>query len=362
MGYGDQLAGGRRVLVARRPWPPRKVLVALAVVVVGLAAAGLPPASRALLAHPETSAEIVAALNATRVANGLPPVTENKAWDAACHDHDVYMSENHTETHFERPGRPGYTKAGAFAGENADLAPTSWAEGDPWSHAPLHLVQLMSPALRQVGAYQYTDPRGVTWNCITTWPGYAPGKVLHARAQKMYSYPGPGQRGVPTEMVAYEAPEVPNGWVGLPTSDGGLEGGVTGPFIYLYWAGPAAPTTTCYGATVVKVCVDDSLPLVPSPVQAELSGPSGAAVPARLVSQAVERRAGHVGDMPPASGILIPAVPLRPHATYMVKVRFSLDLTGLDRCPWGPGAPQLSRTWCLPRYAPFSATFHFTTA
>jgi len=285
--------------------------IALAAVsaLIGAAAASLPSRSGPRAGR-ETSAEIVGQFNAIRVGNGLPPVTNNKVWDVDCRYHDLYMSDNATETHFEQPDKPGYTRAGALAGRNADLAPTSWANGDPWANAPLHLVQLMSPALRSVGAYQYTTAHGGTWNCMTTWLGYAPGMVLRSPVQKMYSYPGPGQRHVPTRMVAYEAPEVPNGWVGLPTTDHGYEGRVTGPFIYLYWAGPTAPSTTCYRDHAVQMCVDDPVPLVPSPVAAKLVGPGGSPVAARLVPQGAERKAGHVGELPPASAILIPVEPL----------------------------------------------------
>ena len=309
----------------------------------------------------QTSSEIIAELNALRVANGLPKVAQNRAWDNACHLHDLYMSDNGVETHDELPGKPGYTPAGAFAGRNADLALTSWSDGDPWASAPLHLVQLMSPALRVVGAYQYTDRRGRTWTCTTTWPGYEAGKIMRARSQKMYSYPGNGQHGVPTEMVAYEAPEVPNGWVGLPTTDSGYRGEVTGPFVYLYWAGPAQPANTCYTVPNVKLCVDD-VSLVPSPVSAQLIAPTGKVVGSRLISQGVVRKAGHGGLLPPGAAMLVAVKPLVPRTTYTVKVHFALDRAGADLCPWGVGALHLSPTWCLPKYPPFSARLHFTTA
>lgn len=110
--------------------------IALAAVsaLIGAAAASLPSRSGPRAGR-ETSAEIVGQFNAIRVGNGLPPVTNNKVWDVDCRYHDLYMSDNATETHFEQPDKPGYTRAGALAGRNADLAPTSWADGDPWANA-----------------------------------------------------------------------------------------------------------------------------------------------------------------------------------------------------------------------------------
>jgi hypothetical protein len=339
------------------------VRVRLAYAVAVVLAIGSPMASGARsVALQQTSSQIIAELNALRAANGLPKVAQNRVWDKACHLHDLYMSDNSVETHDEQRGRSGYTAAGAFAGRNADLALTSWSDGNPWASAPLHLVQLMSPALRDVGAYQYTDPGGRTWTCMTTWPGYAEGKILRSRAQQMYTYPGNGQHGVPTATVAYEAPVVPNGWVGLPTTDNGYRGDVTGPFIYLYWVGPAPPPNPCYTGPDLKLCVDDGVPVVPSAVSARLVGPTGKVVGSRLISQGVARKAGHAGLLPPGAAVLVAVKPLAPRTTYTVEVHFAIDRAGANPCPWGVGELRLSPTWCLPKYPPFSARLHFTTA
>jgi len=315
-----------------------------------------------------TSGEIVSAFNRIRLANGLPAVKDDKAWDGACHLHDIYGSDNDLITHYEQSGRPGYTAAGAWAGKNAVLAYSFgagqddvWTAADPWATAPIHLSQMMSPALATIGAYQYTDPRGTIWNCLTTWPGYVPGRVLRTKAQRLWSYPGDGATGVPIEMQASESPTVPNGWVGLPT-DGATYGGVTGPFVYLYWSGPEPAKPVCANSSKFSICIPEALASSPSPVTASLDKPDGAPVDTRLITQTDVTKAGYAGDTPLGSAMLVPVYPLKPRTTYTVHVTFGVVLT--FPCPVPPPGfgVKLKPDWCAPKYPPFSAVAHFTTA
>src|SRR5947208_12466408 len=89
--------------------------------------------------------QIIGKLNAQRRANGIPAdITVNSTWSTDCKKHDIYMNKNNTLTHFEVAGQPGYTKGGAWAGQNSVLAMgISWANGDPYEFAPIHLAQLL---------------------------------------------------------------------------------------------------------------------------------------------------------------------------------------------------------------------------
>jgi uncharacterized protein YkwD len=349
--------GGRAGALAA---PIAAVVAAMALGLPTPAAAAAAALSRPALAKSFTSAMIVAAFNRIRTANGLPPVTENRTWDADCHLHELYESANGFETHYEQKGRPGYTAGGAFAGRNAVLAEGfgegSWAYGDPWATAPIHLSQMMSPALRSVGAYEYTDAKGVTWDCLTTWPGYEPQLFPLAKQQRLYSYPGNGTRWAPTEMTASEAPTVPNGWVGLPTQ-GSEAGGVTGPFIYLYWAGPE-PGPVCTHNPKWPVCMP-SVYETPSPVAATLEKPDGQPADTRLVSQKAIARAGYAGYIPRDAALLVPVYPLKPGTTYTVRVVFGM---GSVLCPTPPAGTGVKSNWCAPDIPAFSASMRFTTA
>lgn len=177
------------------------ILVAAAALATAAAAAG-----GGVVGHPD----ILAALNAERAANGLPAaVRENQAWSANCADHVHYMASTGSLTHTEDPGSPQYTANGSWAGEHSVLAlGFSWDDGDPFESAPLHLIQLMSPELRQVGVAE--DDNG--YLCVTTWPGYRSGGW---RKPTMYTYPGNGTTGVPYAETPDEFPFVPGDFVGI---------------------------------------------------------------------------------------------------------------------------------------------------
>src|SRR6266446_3725974 len=136
----------------------------LSLVVVVLAAAGT--AAAGIGAAP---AAILASLNSARAANGLPGrVKENPGWSEKCARHIAYMGSTGTFGHSEDPASPAYSVDGNWAGENSMLARASrWPAGGPFATAPIHLIQLMSPELRQVGIEASSG-----FVCVTTWPGY----------------------------------------------------------------------------------------------------------------------------------------------------------------------------------------------
>ena len=104
--------------MTRRVW--RFEVLALFAVVVSAAAARSDAASRSDITSAQAA---IAQLNAERAANGLPgDITENTDWSNACRLHNHYMALNNAYGHDENPLNPGYTKVGAWAGQNSVLA------------------------------------------------------------------------------------------------------------------------------------------------------------------------------------------------------------------------------------------------
>jgi hypothetical protein len=266
-------------------------LAGLAVAVLAAAAAVAPAALGA------TSTEIVAALNAQRAANGIPAGIAHRAdWSQSCYEHNEYQRQNGTLTHYQSPGAPGHTASGAWAGENSVLAQgSSWSNGNPFEHAPIHLHQLLAARLSEMGADEHDG-----WVCATTWPGMNRPRPAEGA---VYSYPGDGRRDVPADETASESPFVPGDFVGLP------EGTTTGPHLYLMVDGPWE---------VADARIDG----------ASLSGPGG---PEDV--RWVDNSTDGVGPYLPPGGIVIPARPLARGTTYTASVQLTA------------GGVPLSRTW-----------------
>jgi hypothetical protein len=253
-----------------------------------LLAAGLIAAAATASAGADTHPGILAALNAERAANGIPArVRENPAWSAKCADHVRYMAATGSLTHDENPSNPAYTQDGSWAGDNSVLSlGVTWSHGDPFASAPIHLIQLMSPELRQVGVA--SDAQG--YLCVTTWPGYRSGW----RRPTMYTYPGNGARNAPYAEKPDEFPVVPGDFVGIE------RGTPTGFNIIVYAEG----VRDAWRAHIAS---------------ATLSGPDGT-VPLKTI----DRTTPTVGEyLPPGSGFVIPTSPLRPGTNYRASVRFT---------------------------------------
>src|SRR5215210_8624250 len=100
-----------------------------------------------------TAAEAIAALNAQREANGIPGgILENPSWSAGCDRHVTYMQRNDVLEHSEDSSLPGASPEGEEAGMSSVLSQgDSWADGNPWETAPIHLHQLLCPRLSVSG-------------------------------------------------------------------------------------------------------------------------------------------------------------------------------------------------------------------
>jgi hypothetical protein len=235
-------------------------------------------------------------LNAQRAANGIPAgIVENKTWSRGCALHGAYL-KRHPEQwrkapHDEDPSKSGYTQLGQRAAQSSVLNPSggfSRAGANPWEFAPIHLMQLLGPALSVTG---YADKNA---GCMWTWPGY---KRAPASPPVLYTYPGDGTSIYP-KMVAYEAPFTPGDFVGLRQPK------VTGPYLYvLLDGGPGGRISA-----------------------RSLIGPGGP-----VSTRVVDDTTPSVGVYLPSGGIIIPAKPLRPRATYTASVTYTFwDGTALD--------------------------------
>lgn len=246
-----------------------------------------------------TPAQIVAKLNAQRVANGIPGgIVLDAAWTRGCQHHVRYEELNGIGwTHDEVAGKPGYTKDGRLAGLEGDQANTgSYDGGNPYENLPLHLAGQLDPALARVGAYE-SGRR----TCVSLASGW----TRQFASNALYTYPGGARSGVPASQTVHgESPLAPGDVVGLP------QGTKTGPTIYVFAVGPWL--------------ADPALRLR----AAHLTGPHGR-VALRLVDPAV--RSALKGHLRPGIFFVIPVSPLgrgsRYTASVTVTARHGLAMT-----------------------------------
>ena len=165
-----------------------------------------------------TAQEAVAALNVQRAANGIPAgLVERPDYSLGCRMHMAYEGANGRSTvtpHLEDPGRPGYTALGAQAAWSSVLASprSSWAAGNPWENAPMHLMRSPRRSRRRAGRRAACGPR--------------PSSRAPPRCPRGCSRT-PGRRSHLPAHSAYEWPFVPGDFVGLPM------GAVTGPILVM---------------------------------------------------------------------------------------------------------------------------------
>jgi hypothetical protein len=238
-----------------------------------------------------TAQQTIDQLNAQRAANGIPAgISENATWSQDCAAHDNYMALNGTLTHTEASGSPGYSAAGAFAGQSSVLAQgATWDNGNPYESAPLHLDQLLAPRLAALGS---ADANG--FSCTTTFPGWT--RPAPAAAT-IYTYPGDGAAIYPAE-VANESPFTPGTLVGMRPN------ARTGP-ILIVLVDPVAPTVTCLSVNLSG---------------ATLTGPSGFVPVATVDDTTAIPGGGTLACYIAPGGFLIPRQPLKPSVTYHAHV------------------------------------------
>lgn len=244
-------------------------------------------------------AEALRLLNAQRAANGIPgDVAHVPALSDGCAKHGNYIALNGGAlTQGEDPAKPGYTPEGdrqtlASSAPQALSSDARWSDtANPWLLQPLSLYRLFDPEIAAAG---YDDAKGVA--CMRVLGGRAP-----ATSPELYSVPGNGRAGVPMSELNREAPYTPQQLAGIPAEQ------ETGPNILLFTRGlrGSAPL----GATAFS-----------------LTGPQGP-VDARLVTEATSSDLGS-GAWFRGGGVLVPAAPLAPFATYVARVTWHRDAEG----------------------------------
>jgi hypothetical protein len=244
-------------------------------------------------------ADALRLLNAQRAANGIPAdVALAPGLSDGCAKHGNYIALNGGAlTQGEDPAKPGYTPEGdrqtlASSGPQALSNDTRWSDSaNPWLLQPIALYRLFDP---EVAAAGYDDGHGVA--CMRVAGGRPPATV-----PELYSVPGNGRAGVAISELNSEAPYTPQQLAGIPA------GQATGPNILLFTRG-----------------LRGSGPLAASSFS--LTGPQGP-VDARLVTESTAGDVG-TGSWFRGGGVLVPAAPLAPYATYVARVTWHRDAEG----------------------------------
>jgi hypothetical protein len=245
----------------------------------------------------------VAWLNAQRERWGLPGgISALPLWSNACAAHDAYLSRNHILEHPENPTLPGASPGGRWGGEHSILSEGGdWsASENPWYDAPIHLNQMLTPALSIAGL---DDSHG--YQCMTTWPGMRRKGVPKGT---IYTFPGDGTAGLPPVELANESPTTPNKELGIPEK--------AGRQLFLYEEGA-------------------SIGLAPLQVlAASLQDQAGNKVPVKWLDQESSLGGFLTG------AIIVPVEPLKPFTAYTATVRLAA-VRGLD----GTNLPEVTHTW-----------------
>jgi hypothetical protein len=306
--------------------------LALAVVLVAV------PSSSAAGRRSLNGRQVIAKVNAFRVANGMAPVVEVPAWSTGCKAHDRYGLRNGldvSDPHNEHPGLPLFSRVGQTAAKNSILAPLGWRDPQPWLNGPIHLMQMLEPRLERSGGWALSRRGGRGFSCVDTNRGFNP---LPWPTELFRSYPSNG-RTAPYAQRVREIPATPAWLVGLRNRGGPFSSPVTGPNLLVWYYGPLVPGDCWISGypgssdfsyqdpvTGARVPGDPDGPQPPfgachrevvyELTGVRLEGPGGAAVPVRFL-----RAVPHSwrGDR----GIIVPVHPLKRQTNYTVSVTFS---------------------------------------
>jgi hypothetical protein len=210
----------------------------------------------------KTAAQAIASINELRVAHGIPPLAGDPVLSTACQLHAHYMFLNggwdRGNAHDETRSNPGYTLRGAGAAQRSVLAATGWFAPNPWATAPVHLSQVLNPALRRTGYGQES-----VFICLDTVAG------LTTQDADLLTYPGPNATGVPPALTAAEI--TPDGILTTPGVSVGIRTGTrTGPYLMLFTKSPLASVDAVSltgPAGPVSVAVADRFLIPRAPLQ-----------------------------------------------------------------------------------------------
>lgn len=241
-------------------------------------------------------ADAIALLNQQRAASGIPgDVVESPGLDDGCAKHAAYIAQNGGAlVNGEDPSKPGYTPEGdgqtlESSGPQVLSSDATWSDtANPWDLMPIHLYRILDPNVTSAG---YDDAHGIA--CMRVGGARAP-----ATAPELYSVPASGSTGIAFSQLNHETPYTPAQLAGLPADQ------ATGPNILLFTRG-----------------LRGSAPLGASSFS--LTGPSGP-VDARLVTEGTTNAVG-TGSWFRGGGVMVPAAPLAPFATYTAHVMWHRD-------------------------------------
>ncbi len=322
------LAGGEQRAHARNTTIAGRLVGTFAVALVVLLAA--PPTRGVAATRVAVSApQAIAYLDEQRERNGIPGgLTEDAALSQGCHDYtNLYHGAPGQFPHEERPTQPGYTRLGAEAAEQSDLAGFFWspswtADSNPWwipnfppgrsvgtakgvtvhsEVAPLHITSLFDPAVTTAWYGERDEKRGGGGACMGT------SGTRTFSSPSFFSFPGDGATEVPTWNIPSEVPWTPQMALGIPQEQ---------------------PTGTNF------VLWPEDTDAVAS--SASLVGPANRPFPVSLVLPSTPTPANgdpqwtqkFVGELSGGASFAVPTKPLNPNASYTLIVNWVSPTSG----------------------------------
>jgi hypothetical protein len=128
-------------------------------------------------------------------------------------------------THYETPGAPGYTAAGARAGQHSVLATGETKPQPTWEDAVYHRLAVLQPRLRISG---FSASHGYT--CMNVQDGISDASAARTAKVKVYPWPPDRAKHVPTRFTSNEFPAPSADTGGDKTLGFLLSGDVNGPW------------------------------------------------------------------------------------------------------------------------------------
>jgi hypothetical protein len=183
-----------------------------------------------------------------------------KSLSHGCALHNRYMKKNSPPggillTHYETQGAPGYTAAGARAGQHSVLATGETKPQPTWDDAVYHRLAVLQPRLHISG---FSASHGYT--CMNVQDGVSDAPSARTNKVKVYPWPPNKAKHVPTSFTDTEFPAPSQDAGGDKTLGVLLSGNVNGP-----WDSWIDPKTNVKKASLhdshgrkVKIAISDA--------------------------------------------------------------------------------------------------------
>ncbi|WP_420642309.1 CAP domain-containing protein [Candidatus Leptofilum sp.] len=202
--------------------------------------------------------------NQFRTQSGLPQLTENLAWSAGAAAHSQYMMLNSSTVHAQNPNKAGYSESGNAAGQNGNIAVSSWDGAsdlwpiDYWMTAPFHAVPMLNPRLTQTGFGVFRDASN-SFKMTATLDISSHRDLGDLPAGLTYPITFPHDGGE-LWVLSYTLPEFPNPL----TSCSGLQKPVGPPLVLQIGSGDVTPSvsqtslTSSDGSFITHCAIDET--------------------------------------------------------------------------------------------------------